>query len=987
MPSVAHIIRRRHNRKQRRRDQRTHSRLWTGVIVGLLLLAIVVPLGVVFGLAGVLYLQAVSLMPSPADTIYLDPIIGPTNFYDSSASTLLYAVQDPLGDERQWVDIDQLPAHVVDATIQMEDPDFLETGSFDAGITLTRLWRYILGVDVRRDTSLAGRLATQALVPPADGYGLDSNLLHIAMSAEVMRRYTPRRVLEWYLNTAWYGNDAYGIDAAAQVYFGKRAADLSLDEAALLAAIPLAPQFNPFDNVGAARDRQLDLLRQLRAAGKITSEQFDSHASLLTPIRSNLDQVPTVAPEFAIYARSQAEDLLYSIGLDGARLVSRGGLQITTSLDLDLYYQAECTLRAHLAQLNGQPASATTLHGQPCVGTGYLRDVFGIDPASSPDQGAILLLDVQTGAIRAMVGDALAYDRQPGPTIQPFVYLTGFLSGNFTPATMLLDIPQTLPGPAEGLIYTPVNADQQYRGPINLRDAMAAGLQAPVAYVADREGLSSVIAYSHRMGFNSLEDASLFDLSLIERGGRASLLDVTYAYSVFASMGFMQGVDAQAVARNYRTRDPVAVLRIADSSGNVLWEYDADRIALSRTAIIAGDMAYLVNHILSDSGTRNRVLGIDPATLDIARPAALVNGVTRGAAESWTVGYTPQLVTGVTLTRQDGAALSVDAFGTQAASPVWQALMRFAHERYSLAPATWARPQTIQEYTVCDKSGLLPGVNSRCPRRTEIFLAQVPPVQEDIYWRSFEVNSATRQLASSSTPSHLIIEEVYFVPPDAAMDWWVSNNLALPPTEYDALSVPAALRSVQILQPLDFSYVSGVVDIRGVVDTERLESFRLRYGEGLRPTNWFEIGEPQTTFTEGISLGMWDTTALNGFYTLELSVRFNDGTTESAPVQITVDNTPPVIALRTGDSGEDVLFRWPSQSSIVIVAEVSDAYPISRVEFYQNGVLVGTDVDFPYSYTYTITGPALEVFGAAAFDEGGNSASIERQIEIIRSGG
>ncbi|MCA9914261.1 MAG: penicillin-binding protein, partial [Anaerolineae bacterium] len=351
MPSIAHIIRRRRNRKQYRAQTRTRSRIWLGLVIGLLALAILVPTGIILGLAGWLYFQAAAQMPTPAETIYLDPIIGPTNFYDRTGSELLYAVVDPLGDERQWIELDDLPPYVVSATLRQEDPDYLQVGGFRFGQTLTQLWRYILGANNRRDTSIAGRLAANALLPPARSSGLDDPMLDIALTAEVQRIYSPEQVLAWYLNTAFYGKDAYGIDAAAQVYFGKHAGELALDEAAMLAAIPLAPQFNPFDDETASRQRQLDLLRLMLSSGDISQDQFDSVAGIITPLTPDLTAAPRIAAEFSLYARQQVEDLLDRLGLDGARLVSRGGLQITTSLDLDMYDQAECILRAHLQQL------------------------------------------------------------------------------------------------------------------------------------------------------------------------------------------------------------------------------------------------------------------------------------------------------------------------------------------------------------------------------------------------------------------------------------------------------------------------------------------------------------------------------------------------------------------------------------------------------------------------------------------------------------
>lgn len=988
MPAIAHIIRRRHNRKQRQQQKRQRDRVRFALIALTISLIFIIPAGVIFGLAGYLYTQAVALMPSPAETIYLDPIIGPTDLFDRTGETLLYSVQDPLGNDRVWLDVETVPQYVVDATLQMQDVDYLEVGAFNLSNTLTQLWRYILGLRTVPDRSIAGLLTDQTLMPIARESGLDDELLHIALSAEVQQRYTPRRVLEWYLNTAYYANDAYGLDAAAQVYFGKRAVDLTLDEAVMLAAIPPAPQFNPFDDITAARGRQQDLLGNLLNNGLIAQADFDTTIALETPLRPDLLQRPVLAAEFSIYAREQAEDILNNQGLDGSRLISRGGLRITTSLDLDTYYSAECLLRAHLNQLNGFPkANTTTLTGAACDATVYLRDVVSAaDATTLPDAGTLFLMDVQTGEILAMVGEAAAEVHQPGPVLHPFVYLTGFLSGNFNPATMLLDIPQPFPGSADGLIYTPSNPDDIYRGPLNLREAMSASLRAPVAHIVDREGVSSVLSNAHSLGLNSLRDASFYDLSLIERGGAVSVLDTTYAYSVFASMGVMRGVDAEPVARNFRARNPVAILSIEDAEGNLLWAYDDERKALSRTSILGADLAYLVNDVLADGSTRRNVWGVDDSALQLNRQSAVVNGLTGDNAESWTLGYTPQLILGVNLERADNEALGIDPYGLQGAAPVWNALMQFAHDRHAPDNAIWPQPENVAEYVVCETSGLTPATESQCPRYTELFLEQVPPTREDSFWRSVRVNSQTRTLATTYTAANLVIDEVYFVPPDAAMEWWRSNNLPLPPTEYDTLSAPDLFKAVTLFEPEGFSYVGNSVEVLGSIDAQNLQFYQLAYGEGITPIQWFEIGEPSNTYQDGQILGTWDTSNLNGIYTLQLAVTYQDNTTDSAFAQVTIDNIPPELELRTTDDNR-AIFRWPTETVIPVIALVDDNYAIERVEFFYNGGLIGTDTDWPYGFEHVIEGVGQATFRAIAYDQVGNTTEAELQVNIIRSNG
>jgi membrane peptidoglycan carboxypeptidase len=826
-------------------------------------------------------------------------------------------------------------------------------------------------------------------LPTARASGLDDELLLIVLTAEMNRRYTPQMILEWFFNTAYYGKDAYGIEAAAQIYLGKSAADLSLDEIALLAAIPTAPQFNPRDNETAARGRQTDLLRQLLRQGQITQVEFDSAMNRFTPLRADLIQPPLIAPDFALYARAQAEELLTQQGLDGAKLLSRGNLRITTTLDLDLYYQADCTLRAHLAQLQGgNPAATPTLTGATCTATTFLPTVEGVNPSVLPDTGALLLLDVQTGEIKALVGAAHSVNAQPAAMLFPFVYLQGFLSRNFTAASMVLDTPQQFPGTADGLIYTPQNRDRLFRGPLNLREAFVAGLLPPAVYVADTQGMNRVLVAAHRLGINSL-DENQQDLALLERGGAVSLLDMTYAYSVFAAHGYMLGVDTEPVLRNYRSRNPVAILKIETADGQVLWAYDETRRQLSRTNILSADLAYLITHILSDNEKRRNVLNVNPDVLNITRPAAVNVAMTGDNTESWAIGYTPQYILGVHLAQAAHTPLTLDGAGLQGAAPVWHALLRYAHERDRLPPAAPVRPENIVEYIVCDTSGMLPAENSQCPTRREIFLREVPPYLTDTHWQTVQVNSQNQLRATANTPASLIVSNVYFVPPDAALDWWRSNRLPLPPTEYDVLSRPQALQAVQILYPAEFEdYVGGTVDIRGSIDTTTtgaIQFFQLSYGQGLNPTQWFVIGERQTQFNQGTSLALWDTRSLDGIYTLQLAVTFADNTLDTDFVQVTVDNTPPTITLAAGEAGQ--VFRFPADAVIPVLATVNDNLAIQRVEFYHNGVLLGIDEQWPYGFEFQLERTGIEIFRAAAFDQVGNQSEAEIQVEVIRSGG
>ena len=391
----------------------------------------------------------------------------------------------------------------------------------------------------------------------------------------------------------------------------------------------------------------------------------------------------------------------------------------------------------------------------------------------------------------------------------------------------------------------------------------------------------------------------------------------------------------------------------------------------------------MVNDILSDDNTRQRILGTQDEVLQLTRPSAVVNGLSADKRDSWTVGYTPNLVLGVHLGRDDNGGMSLGDYGRQGSEPIWRALMNYAHDRNDLPPDDWQRPNDIEEYVVCNISGLIPSESSPCPPRREIFPPGSPLLQ-DTYWQTYEVNSQTGQLATANTPTNLRVEQVYFVPPDDIMEWWIESGQPLPPTDYDTISRPEVLKAVQILQPSDFAYIGGEVDIRGSIDDPNIDYYQLAYGQDVNPREWFEIGGQRRDYSPGTSLGTWDTSGLNGVYTLQFTVVFQDGSIDTDTKLVTLDNTPPSIALLTGDGATSV--RYPAQTVISLLADASDNLTIDRVEFYQNGDLLGIDREWPYGFEYDITSVGTEVFSAVVFDQVGNNEQSDLVVEVVRSG-
>ena len=973
MPAVTHTVRRRRRRKRRRSIGTRRSSFWFTFVVGIPLAIALSPLLGGLGLSFWLYAAAASQMPTPQETVFINGAGSETRFFDASGARLIYSVSDPLGENRRWLPLEDLPPHLISAALLTEGGD-LSAGAaaFDPAHALLQVWRYIIGLPLKTERGISANLARETLLPLAQTSGLDASLLEIVLVAESKRNYSAEDLLEWRLNSSYYGRDAFGIEAAAQVYLGKGAASMSLAEAALLAAIVETPALNPIDAPMKARERGADLLFRMLDAELIDQAQFDEAPIAGVAVRRAAGRRAEIAPVFIDYARKQAEAILARLGLDGARLVARGALRITTSLDLALQLQAECFMRAHLSPSD----QVIALDGSACAAAHQLKRVER-DTSAPKEIGALALVEVGSGKILSMAGDALTASHQPASVLQPYVYLEAFLRREFTPASMVYDLPLSYPGRRAELIYAPANPDGEYRGPMNLRDAMAGNLLPPAVQVASRIGMDSAVEMARAFGFNSL-GASGPDLDLLERGGAVSVLDTAYAYSVLASSGVMRGLPAAPIEAGLRARDPIAIVKIEDAEGRVLWSY-AEGAQANESVIIEPSAAYMVNDILADAEARESVLAQEESNLRLSRRVALVDGMSADKRDSWTVGYTPDLALAVQTSGADGAPLVVDEQARTGSAGSWQALLEYAHEHRQLPARDWDAPADIEEFLVCEISGLLPATRSHCPTRRELAPAGAQ-LQRDHFWQTFEIDRANGQLATVNTPDERRESMAFFVPPDDIMDWWVETGKPLPPNSYSTDSGTLSEKPVRFTSPADYAYVGSHVEVAAAVNREGARSWLLEYGAEVNPARWFSIGERQPLNDSAEIATSWQTALYSGIYTLRLSVTFADGSVETDTRLLTFDNTPPAITLRTSNGASEI--RYASERAVTLQADVSDNLTIERVAFFRDGELLGEDRDWPYGFDYDVPGAGEIVFTAVAYDQVGNRAASELVLLI-----
>ena len=633
-------------------------------------------------------------------------------------------------------------------------------------------------------------------------------------------------------------------------------------------------------------------------------------------LRDASQQRDGMAAHFLAYARAQAIHILDRQGLDGRGLLATGGLSITTTLDMTLQQRA-----AELAT-------------------------------------ALVALDVGTGEIFAFVGDATAAARQPASLLQPFVYMEAFASRAATPATMLYDIPRDYAVNADGTMYRPANADGRERGPLSLRQAMTAGLLPPALQVASQRGLQPALQLANALGLASL-DAARPDLRLLAGGGAISALDAAYAYSTLAGLGVTQGLPGAPDRDGRRARNPVAVLRIEDAAGQELWRYDD---AANRSVIVEPSLAYLVNDILSDGEARQATLGQPDPPLP-ARSAAWIRSRSADSRDHWIVAYTPDL------------ALAAHGASLQPAAELG-ALLEWAHNERDLPARDWRAPADIEEYLVCELSGMLPATTDHCPTRLEIVPAGSVLLADD-RWQPVDINSATGLLATADTPDALLTTKAYFMPPDEILDWWRQRGLPLPPTASSAAGELGVAKPVELLAPPDRAILGAFVDIQGKISRLGALGWRLDYGAGINPDSWTTIAQNQRLERDGKLQASWATALLSGVHSLRLTVDFADGAQESHTRLLTFDNTPPAITL---SADED---RYRAGETVMLTAEARDNLGIERVEFYRGEELLSVDKDWRYTHAASLAAAGHAVFRAIVYDRAGNQAAAEWQVSVV----
>jgi 1A family penicillin-binding protein len=770
---------------------------------------------------------------------------------------LLDEIVDPSGGRRTLVPLAQIPNSVRDATVAAEDASFYSNPGFDPRAIVRALYQNFRGQRVVSGASTITQQLVKNTMLSAD-LTAERKIKEAFLAIELTRRYSKDKILEMYLNEIYYGNRAYGIEAAAQTYFGKPANALDLAESSFLAGLPQAPAtYDPFSDLPAARQRQAYVLDQLELHGYAPPERVRAARAEPLKLRPTEATRPTQAPHFVVYVRQWLEQRF------STDLLFRAGLQVQTSLDLKLQDAAESASREALQAIRERNASNAAL------------------VALRPQTGEILAmvgsLDFNEPSIDGQVNVAIR-PRQPGSTLKPFTYLTAFGQG-WSPATMVMDVPTTFGG-----TYSPKNFDGKFRGPVRIRQALAQSLNIPAVKTLESVGLDALVNAVHRYGINGLRDPSRYGLSVTLGGGEVTLLDLVYAYQIFANNGQQAGAAVPDAARQpgFRDFDPVAILKVTDSTGKVLYEQPAQ----SGRALVDPNLIYQVTNILSDDDARVPTYGRN-STLQLSRPAAAKTGTTDDFRDSWVVGYTPDLLAGVWVGNNNGSPMR-DVLGAQGAGRVWHTFMETALA--GTPPRQFERPSGIVEREVCALSGLLPSPD--CPQRVkEIFGPTNQPTKQDDLYRRVDICLINGKLANEFTPPNARESRAFVVFPEPYRAWAAQNGYPPPPVER-CDDVYRGVKRAEIVGPANVQPLQGTVQIVGTALLDDLRHYDLEYGEGANPVAWQGITMGRAQGVDNALLGVWDTAAVRpGRYTLRLSLYDSVGNRHEGRAQYNVGPT------------------------------------------------------------------------------------------------
>lgn len=578
------------------------------------------------------YFLVIKDLPSPQDLINRQQDIS-TKIYDRNGILLYTIYKDK---NRTLITLDQVPQTVRLATLAAEDAEFYSHPGFSVRGVIRALKKNIAEGKLQGGSTITQQLVKNALLSSEKTYVRKIREVLLAIGVEM--NFSKDQILEMYLNEVSYGGTAYGIQEASKYYFGKDVDKLNLSEAALLAGLPQSPsRYSPFGaHPELAFSKQREVLHLMRI-NKFITEDEENYA-LTQPITFATNKTKILAPHFVMYVK----DIL--INTYGEEVVEKGGLEVTTTLDINIQDLAEKVVKEEIDKLVGLNVT----------------------------NGAAVVLNPQTGEILAMVGSKDYFDtkkdgnvnvatrlRQPGSSIKVINYAYA-LSNGYTLSSIIDDTPITynIPGTTP---YTPKNYDGNFRGKITLRSALAESRNVPAVKVLASYGVDKMIALGQKMGITTWNDPTRFGLSLTLGAGEVKLIDLADVYSTIANGGKRPEIKSVTEVKNHKNK----ILY----SKNIFDEPEQPQVVDPR-------VAYLLIDVLKDNVARTPAFGSHSQLIIPNHPEiAVKTGTSNELRDNLTVGFNQNYLVAVWVGNNDNSQMSRVASGVTGASPIWNKIM------------------------------------------------------------------------------------------------------------------------------------------------------------------------------------------------------------------------------------------------------------------------------------------------------------------------
>ncbi|RPI32655.1 MAG: hypothetical protein EHM70_08400 [Chloroflexota bacterium] len=807
------------------------------------------------------YYQISAKLPSVDDLQQRASQFETTRILDRNGN-VLYEILDPSAGRRTYVKMDKISPYLVAAIIATEDKEFYSNPGVDLVAIARAFWYNFQGGETISGASTITQQLTRTLLFIPEERTERSYVRKVRealLAAEITRRYTKDQILELYLNEIYFGNLAYGIEAASETYFGVSAEKLTLGQAAFLAGLPQAPSvYDVYTNREVTLKRFESVLRLMMDASKEDNCIFVSN----NPQRICVETDTALAAYNEIYAyqfHSPEVQMRYPHWVNYVRslleaqydsqTIYRAGFTVYTTIDPALQEAAEQLVRQQIETLVDKNAH----------------------------NGALVAIRPRTGEILAMVGSADFYNedidgqvnmatspRQPGSAMKPLTYLAAFEKG-WTVSTLIWDVPSEFP-PSGNPNYTmppyiPVNYDGRFHGPVTVRSALANSYNIPAVkalqYVGiyndpNAPGEDGLLALARRVGLTTLT-SDQYGLALTLGGGEVSLLEFTGVYATFANLGSRV--------------PPYAISRILDSRGNVVYDFQPG----PGEQVIRPEHAFLINSILSDNDARTPMFGAN-SVLNLPFPAAAKTGTTNDFRDNWTVGYTTDLAVGVWVGNADYTPMQ-NTSGLTGAAPIWSEFMKTAVPYVTgNNPTPFFRPAGIVDRVICAVSGTEP--SQWCPtQRSEFYGSGQPPLpREQDLWSRVNLDTWTNLIASPACGNFTSEEMVLNVTDPWAIKWiqdtqegrdWAdelgfSNPILFVPQRECRSDDPRPL--LEMISPVEGQTItSAPLDIFGKADApSNFRSFRISYGLGNDPVQWINLVDSAQPVSQPDRLYTWD---------------------------------------------------------------------------------------------------------------------------------